>query len=54
MRGILIATALIALSLPALAQEEPDFLQDALPDLADEAPLLPDAAAVTARAAPEC
>ncbi len=42
MRAILVFTAFIALSLPALADEEHDFLPDDLPELAEEAPPLPD------------
>lgn len=51
MRGILVIMALIALSLPALAEDEHDFLQDFLPELTEEAPPLP--AAQEDAAAPE-
>jgi tetratricopeptide (TPR) repeat protein len=44
MRAILAASALIALSLPALAQDEPDFLVDDPPALMEEAPPLPESA----------
>lgn len=43
MRFILVLAAFTALSLPAMAEDEPDFLQDDLPDLMEEAPPLPDA-----------
>lgn len=43
MRSVLVLTALVAFSLPVLAQDEPDFLADDLPELMEEAPPLPDA-----------
>ena len=44
MRGILILSALLALSLPAMAQDGQDFLPDDPPDISGEAPALPDTA----------
>lgn len=45
MRPVIAVSLLIALSLPALADEEHDFLPDNLPSLTEEAPQLPDAQA---------
>ncbi len=45
MRPVLIIPVLLALSLPALAEDEPDFLPDDLPSLTEEAPPLPEAKA---------
>ena len=45
MRPVLVLSALLALSLPALAEDEPDFLPDDLPGVSEEAPPLPDATA---------
>ena len=45
MRPVIAVSLLIALSLPALADEEHDFLPDNLPSLTEEAPPLPDAQA---------
>jgi tetratricopeptide (TPR) repeat protein len=45
MRPILVISAVLALSLPALADDEPDFLRDDLPMFMEEAPPLPEATA---------
>jgi tetratricopeptide (TPR) repeat protein len=45
MRPVLLIPALLALSLPALAEDEPEFLPDDPPALVEEAPPLPDTTA---------
>jgi tetratricopeptide (TPR) repeat protein len=45
MRAALVIPALLALSLPALAEDEPDFLPDDPPAMVEEAPPLSDATA---------
>ena len=45
MRPFLVVSALLALSLPALAEDEPDFLTEDLPTFMEEAPPLPEATA---------
>ena len=42
MRSIIVISVLLALSLPAIADEEHDFLPDDIPSLTEEAPPLPD------------
>ena len=45
MRLVIALSAFLALGLPAVADDEPDFLPDDVPALTDEAPPLPDAQA---------
>lgn len=45
MRPVLVLSALLALSVPAVAEDLPDFLEDDLPSFMEEAPPLPEATA---------